>query len=78
MTDLLKMDYINSLPQPFYVQFFGSESWWPVVSICVETGFMQLDACGKIFCECIGSVKSIKDQNFNLHDPETFYQEEIP
>jgi hypothetical protein len=40
MSDVLRMDYINSLPQPFLVRFCGDKDWWwPVnVSIGVELG----------------------------------------
>ncbi|HEX6215279.1 MAG TPA: hypothetical protein VFZ38_10695 [Vicinamibacterales bacterium] len=71
--DNLDMDYINSLPQPFLVQFYGDSWWWPVNDFEVQTGLMRIDVCGllqvKHFCE----VKTIKDGEHREHDPDDFW-----
>lgn len=41
--DLLRMDYINSLGQ-LYGSMSGS--FWPITSICVETGLSKIDVIG--------------------------------
>ena len=40
MVDILRMDYINSLPQPFIARFYGG-SEWPVYDIEVQTGLLR-------------------------------------
>lgn len=42
MTDLLSMDRINSLPQPFTAHFYGG-GVWPVIDIDVLHGFLRID-----------------------------------
>jgi hypothetical protein len=48
MSDLLNMELINSLPQPLWVSSNGKDWWWPVYDICVETGLVRIDVCGKL------------------------------
>lgn len=49
MIDVLRMDHINSLPQPFLVRFCGDKDWWwPVHDFEVGTGLMRIDVCGKL------------------------------
>lgn len=76
MSDVLRMDYINSLPQPFLARFCGDKSWWPVHDFEVQTGVMRIDVCGllqvKSFCE----VMEIRDGDHQTHDPDSFYNEE--
>ncbi len=72
MSDPLRMDYINSLPQPFIATFYGGDEW-PVVDICVETGCLRIDAVGKLQPMHIGDVKSFTDMDGVIHDTETFY-----
>lgn len=76
MTDRLRMDYINSLPQPFLALFFGGKDWWwPVYDIDVETGLMRIDVCGKLQVMHFGDVKELRDEGGVSHDPETFYSD---
>lgn len=76
MADRLKMDYINSLPQPFLIAFFGNPTEWELNNIDVETGLLQFNVCGKLQVEHIGMVKYFKDMNGIIHDPDTFYMED--
>lgn len=74
MSDKLRLDYINSLPQPFIAKFSKSDKYgWPIYDIDVETGLMRIDVCGKLdvkhFCEVI----DIEDESGVHHDPETFW-----
>ena len=51
MSDLLNMEFINSLPQPLLMQEWGSrgDDWlWPVESIDVQSGIMRIDVCGML------------------------------
>lgn len=74
MSDLLRMDYINSLPQPLMArEFDGSE--WPVDVIDVQTGCMRLDICGKIQHTHISNFSKFIDQDGNEHDVDTFYSD---
>ena len=72
MNDILRMDYINSLPPPLMAQFYdGSE--YEVYSICVETGLMKINVCGMLDnCE-ISDVKVFIDIDGAQHDPDSFY-----
>lgn len=77
MGDLLRLDYINSLPQPFIATMIGG-SRWPVHDICVETGLMRLDVCGKLDVTHISDVRSFTDCDGGEHDPDSFYAEDAP
>lgn len=72
MTDLLRMEYINSLPQPFIAKFCGGDEW-PVYDIDVETGLLRIDVVGKIQIMHIGEVMSFTDEGGDVHDVDTFY-----
>ena len=73
MSDKLRMDHINSLPQPFLVRFCGDREWWPVNDIDVQTGLMRIDVCGKLQIKDFCYVMEIHDADGEKHDPETFY-----
>ncbi len=72
MADLLKMGYINSLPQPLISRFYGG-SEWPIYDIDVETGLLRIDVCGKLEVKHIGDVKFFRDDCGEEHDSEDFY-----
>jgi len=74
MSDILKMDYINSLPQPFIARFIGG-SEYPIYDIDVETGLMRVDVMGKLDVTHISEVNYFLDMDGVKHDPETFYCE---
>lgn len=72
MSDLLRMNYINSLPQPFMATFCGGDEW-PVYDIDVETGLFRIDVVGKLqVCE-IGDVNYFTDEAGTKHDSDTFF-----
>jgi hypothetical protein len=74
MTDMLNMEYINSLPQPFIVTFYGDNCAWPVIDICVETGCMSIDVCGiHQGGKHISDVKKLVDCDGIEYDIDTFY-----
>jgi hypothetical protein len=74
MGDKLRMEYINSLPQPFVAHFYGGDEW-PVHDIEVQTGLLRIDACGKLVVKSIGEVAFFRDVEGVEHDADTFYQE---
>ena len=74
MNDELNMDYINSLPQPFIATILGGQEF-PVYDICVDIGVVRIDVCGLLQRVCMGEIRSIKDANGVVHDPETFYSD---
>lgn len=74
MSDLLRMNYINSLPQPFIAKCYGG-SEWPVYDIDVETGLLRLDVVGKLDVSHIGNVRAFVDAEGVEHDADDFYLE---
>ena len=76
MTDKLRMDYINSLPQPFLIRFAGDKYWWPVNDFEVQTGLLRIDVCGKLQVKSLGEAMEIQDGAGDIHDPDSFYNEE--
>ena len=74
MADMLNMRHINSLPHPLSARSLGNkEYWWPVEQICVETGCMTIDVCGKAENKHIGDVGMFRDSAGFEHDPDSFY-----
>ena len=77
MGDILNIDYINSLPQPLRLRFYGDKSnWWEVESIDVESGCLRIIVCGLLQVSHIREVAAFKDMNDVEYDPATFYREE--
>ena len=75
-SDVLNMNYINSLPQPFLARFCGDKTWWPVHDFEVGTGLMRIDVCGLLEVKSFGEVIEIRDGEDRTHDPDTFYNDE--
>jgi hypothetical protein len=73
--DVLRMDYINSLPHPFLARFCGDKTWWPVHDFEVQTGLMRIDVCGLLQCKSFGEVVEIQDGSGRTHDPDSFYSD---
>ena len=75
MGDLLRMDYINSLPQPFFIRMHGHPGWWwPVNDIGVDVGILRIDVCGKLQVIDFSDVAEIKDDAGDLHDPGDWWE----
>ena len=74
--DKLDIGKLNALPQPMFVRLAGSQSWWPVETIDVQTGLCRMDVCGKLDRFHFSSVMQIRDLEGGLHDPDDFYVEE--
>lgn len=75
--DKLRMDYINSLPQPFMARFIGGDEW-PIHDIDVETGLLRIDVCGKLQAMHIADVRFFRDAEGAEHDAESFYSDYVP
>ena len=75
MADMLRIDHINSLPQPLYVRTGNKDWWWPVETLCVETGCMHIDVMGKLDRMHFGDVFEVRDEAGETHDPATFYSD---
>ena len=76
MADTLRMDYINSLPQPFYVRFVGDKDWWwPVYDIGVDVAIIRIDVMGKLERRWFSDVDQIRDADGQCHDPDDWYTE---
>lgn len=74
LSDLLRLDYINSLPQPFIATFYGG-SEWPIHDIDVETGLLRIDVIGLLEVKRFSEIREIRDADGILHDPDTFYSD---
>lgn len=75
MSDLLDMAFINSLPQPFLVRDLGSDWWWPVHDIDVETGMFRIDVMGKLQAKHIGDAAEFRDASGDIYRPDEFYSD---
>lgn len=73
MTDLLRMDFINSLPQPIVVRDLGCDVWWPLIDIDVETGLLRIDVYGLPQIKHLSDVGSMKDADGIEYDPDDLY-----
>lgn len=74
MSDILDMDYINSLPQPFIGRQLGGW-WWAVHDFEVQTGMMRIDVCGLLQVTHIGEFTAFRDGSGIEHDAEGFYSD---
>lgn len=70
--DLLNMEYINGLPQPF-IAVLWSKSQWPVHDIDVEFGLVRLDVCGLLDRTPISDIVSFIDALGITHNADDFY-----
>lgn len=75
MTDKLRMDFINSLPQPILVRLCGDTVWWPVNDFEVETALLRIDVVGVLEVKSMGEVVEIKDGDHVAHAVESFYSD---
>ena len=74
MPDLLRMDYINSLPQPFMIRQWGEKDFmWELESIDVESGMLRFYVCGLLQVSHIDNVAEFKDMDGGIHPSEEFY-----
>lgn len=76
--DLLNLEHINALPQPFLIRLCGDKDFsWPLEVIDVETGLLKFDVCGLLQNGHIGDVAEFRDASGVVHDAETFYSDYI-
>lgn len=71
--DLLNMDMINALPQPLLIREFKSDTWWPLIDICVETGLHRIDVCGMIERRQLSSCAQLMDDCGLVHEIDLFF-----
>jgi hypothetical protein len=77
MADVLRGDYINSLPQPFMVRLCGSDWWWPVYDIGVDIPLVRLDVMGKLDRKWFSEVAQIRDADGVEHDPDDWWTDSV-
>lgn len=70
--DILDMEYINSLPQPFIGRTF-SNGEWPVYDIDVETDCVRIDVCGLLEIKRISDFIFFVDDLGAIHPRDGFY-----
>lgn len=75
--DKLRLDHINSLPQPFTGVFIGGDEW-PIEDIDVQTGLLRIDVGGKLQVMHIAEVRHFVDANGVAHVAESFYVDYEP
>lgn len=74
--DLLNEEFISSLSQPLWIRQWGDKEFmWPVYDICVQTGLLRIDVCGKLQAMHFSDISEIKDDGGNIYDAEEFYLE---
>ena len=74
MGDLLKLDAINSLPQPLYIRFYGDKNtMWPVESIDTETGCARIDVCWMLQTTHISEFSYMQTSDGDVVDIESLY-----
>lgn len=74
MSDLLRIDYINSLPQPFVVRLLGDRDFsWPVYDIAVDIATFRIDVCGLLEVKSMADASAFRDADGVVHDPDTFW-----
>lgn len=78
MTDMLRLEFINSLPQPFMARFCGDTLWWPIHDFEVRCALVRIDVCGKLQVKGFGEVMEIRDGDGATHEPDTFYTDYEP
>jgi hypothetical protein len=75
--DLLNIDFINNLYQPLWIRQWGDKEFlWPVYDICVLTGLIRIDVCGKLQAMHFSDIAEIKDDSGNIYEAEEFYLEQ--
>ena len=75
----LRGDYINSLPQPFYVRLYGGKDWWwPVNDIGIDVPLLRIDVCGKLQVVEFSDVAEIKDDAGDFHNPDDWRSDAAP
>lgn len=78
MADLLRMDYINSLPQPLYVTLYGGPDWWwPVNDIGVDVALFRIDVMGKLQVCDFSDARQFRDADGCLHNPDDWWAENV-
>lgn len=75
MNVLLNMELINSLPQPLWVSENGKDWWWPVIDMCVETGLVRIDVCGRSQANHIDYWSYVRDDAQVIRETFDLYLE---
>tara|TARA_R110000744_G_scaffold332082_1_gene437492 strand:+ start:1194 stop:1427 length:234 start_codon:yes stop_codon:yes gene_type:complete len=71
--DILKEGFINS--RQWMVQLIGDESRFDLHQICIQTGCLTFDVCGKSQGGHIGDVSKFIDWDGNEFEIDDFYIE---
>tara|TARA_R110000851_G_scaffold332934_1_gene510494 strand:- start:2143 stop:2367 length:225 start_codon:yes stop_codon:yes gene_type:complete len=71
--DILKESLINS--RHWMVKFVGNDSLFDLHHICVETGCLTFDVCGKSQNGHIGDVSKFIDWDGNEFEIDDFHME---
>lgn len=67
--DILNFDMINAAGQLY-------ADGWPIYEVCVQTGLMKLDVCGKLDNARWSEIIKLTNDNGEDLDSDSFYLEE--
>jgi len=72
MSDILSAEKINRLGRPIFDRLIGGGDW-EIAVICVQTGLIAIDACGKFQNIDASEVSKLQDSCGVDHDFDDFY-----
>ena len=73
LTTKLRLDFINSLPQPLVAVLLNG-SQWEVNDIDVETGLLRIIVSGMLQVMHISEIDSFLDAEGITHSTDSFYE----
>ena len=77
MPDVLRMDFINSLPQPILGRDLGTgDWWWPINDFEVESGMCRIDVMGRLQPRWVIDFSVFRDADGVEHAPDSLFLEE--
>lgn len=72
-SDLLDINYINSLPQPLTARKYGDKYFMGVFDIEVQTGLVRIDVCGLLDINHISDFQEFRDDCGRVYHSDDFY-----
>ena len=76
-SDLLDIDYINSLPQPFLGRALGGREWH-INDFDVESGMLRINVSGCLQLMHIGDFTAFRDADQIWRSADAFYADALP
>ena len=73
--DVINGKMFNSLSGPVTARMIGGGEYW-IETLCIQTGCMRIDVCGKIDFTEFSMVLVLIDADGAEHDPDDFWLED--